>query len=107
MEEQKMKDEEYEIYDVKGSDDGTFFMCYKDWRTYYNNLFLAIDFPPTYRGVRYSGQWTETTSGGFPKKNDVTTWSQSPQFFIKLKKSTKIFISLGQPDGKIKQLKFN
>lgn len=70
-------------------------MCYSDWRAYFNNLVIAIDFPPDYSGRRVYGEWTEANSGGFPTKNDATSWAKNPQFLITLKKTTHVFISLG------------
>ena len=60
---------------MNGADDGTFLMCYRDWREYFSNLVVAIDFPPDFSGRRFYGEWTTDQSGGFPTKNDVTTWA--------------------------------
>jgi len=34
-------------------EDGTFLMCYSDWRDIYNNLFISVDFPDDWSGIRF------------------------------------------------------
>lgn len=48
------------------ADDGTFLMNYKMFRTIFNNLFVCIDFPEDWSGIRYAGTWDETCSAGLP-----------------------------------------
>jgi len=81
-------------------------------------LFCCIDFPDEWSGIRFRDQWTPENSGGTPIKPDpqlMESWAKNPQFVIQLntkkfksgKNTTKIFISLGQPDGRlIRGLKF-
>ena len=45
-------------------DDGTFLICYSDWRKLFNNLFVSLNFPNEWTGKRIKDQWTEVTSGG-------------------------------------------
>lgn len=54
---------------MPGVDDGTFLICYKDWRTIFTNLFLCINFPDNWSGYRILGEWTDGKSWGVPKKN--------------------------------------
>jgi Calpain large subunit, domain III. len=101
MAQKKLQDPEYEVYKTGGNDDGTFLMCYKDWRTYFTNLFYAIDFPEEFHGRRFIGEWNQSNAGGFPTKSDDKTWAKNPQFLLSLKKTTELFIFLGQNDGRL------
>lgn len=40
-------------------EDGSFFMCYSDWRDTYNNIFVCVDFDDKWTGVRFTSEWTE------------------------------------------------
>lgn len=42
------EDEEFEL----GAEDGTFLMSYEDWTNVYNKLYVTIDFPPNWSGIR-------------------------------------------------------
>lgn len=53
---------------VLGENDGTFLMSYQDWRDLYNRVFVCIDFPPEWTGVRFESEWTKECSGGIPAK---------------------------------------
>ena len=55
-------DERFELQE----DDGTFLIDYQNFRDIYNRLFVAIDFPAEWCGVRYKSQWTPQTCGGLP-----------------------------------------
>lgn len=55
-------DEKFEI----GKDDGTFLINYDDWSTIYNKLYVTIDFPASWSGVRFIDRWEEENSGGLP-----------------------------------------
>jgi hypothetical protein len=50
------------------ADDGTFLMHYDDWRDNFSTLFVNIDFPDKWTGVRFSSKWTKSNSGGLPSK---------------------------------------
>ena len=41
---------------VKG--DGKFMMHYSDWKDNFSTLFLNIDFPEDWTGVRFRSEWT-------------------------------------------------
>lgn len=58
-------DEQFEI----DADDGTFFMHYDDWIDNMSTLFINIDFPDAWCGVRFASQWTKFNSGGLPNKD--------------------------------------
>ena len=40
------------------ADDGTFFMEYSEWKDIFSTLFLNVDFPDEWTGVRFKSAWT-------------------------------------------------
>lgn len=66
---------------VIGENDGEFFMNYQSWREQYTNMFICIDFPDEWSGIRYFAQWDETCTGGlYNPFNDenCTRWANNP-----------------------------
>ena len=59
-------DEKFEL----DADDGTFFMEYDEWKDIFSTLFLNVDFPDSWTGVRFKSAWTKENSGGLPNKMD-------------------------------------
>jgi len=57
-------DEQFDL----GKDDGTFFMHYDDWKENMTALYLNIDFPEEWTGVRFHSHWTKSNSKGLPTK---------------------------------------
>jgi hypothetical protein len=47
-------------------EDGLFFMNYKNFRTVFNKLFIANDFPDKWWAVRYESYWNNDCYGGLP-----------------------------------------
>ena len=86
-------DEQFEL----GADDGTFLMHYEDWHDNMSTLFLNVDFPEDYTGVRFASKWTKSNSGGLPGVNqqDVKErYATNPQFLIKPAYDTEVMLSL-------------
>lgn len=50
------------------ANDGTFLMEYNEWCEYYNNLFVCLNFPDEWAGIRFKGNWNEFNCGGTPTK---------------------------------------
>ena len=50
------------------ADDGTFFMEYSEWKDIFSTLFLNVDFPDEWTGVRFKSEWNKGNSGGLPNK---------------------------------------
>ena len=48
-------DEQFEL----DADDGTFFMEYSEWKDIFSTLFLNVDFPDEWTGVRFKSAWTK------------------------------------------------
>jgi len=66
------------------ADDGTFLMHYDDWKDNFSTLFLNIDFPEDWTGVRFKSKWTASNSGGLPNKlENCLNYGKNPQFLIK------------------------
>lgn len=100
-------DENYNEYDTN---DGTFLMCYKDWRSIYNNFYACVDFSDSWFGIRFAGGWTTETAGGVPttgSMQECERWATNPQYKLTLKTKTEVLISLAQEDGRyIKNAQF-
>ena len=58
-------------YQVSQSD-GTFWMDFDDWLTYFNRVYYCRIFPESWAQFVIPGKWTSITSGGAPPKN--TPW---------------------------------
>ena len=72
-------------------DDGTFLIHYMDWAENFTNLFINIDFPEDWTGVRFFSAWTKSNSGGIPHKAKQELFDQygrNPQFLMKPVKDT-------------------
>lgn len=93
-------DEDYNPHD---GNDGTFLMCFRDWRNIFHNLYSCVDFSDEWWGVRFFSEWTSFNSGGVPMSNnrqDAINWAKNPQFVMDLKNDCQVFISLCQDDGR-------
>jgi hypothetical protein len=80
-------DEFFEVYAKNDADEdqGIFFMHYHDWRDNFSSLFINIDFPDKWTGVRFKSAWTESNSGGLPNSMDkdvLEKYAHNPQFLI-------------------------
>ena len=90
-------------------EDGTFIMCFSDFRRIFNKLFICVNFPPNYIGIRCHGKWTEKESGGLPihgTQEEYENFGKNPQFYLKKENKGKIYISLLQKDGRLTGTKF-
>lgn len=103
---ERAKGKEYQALEPE-ADDGTFLMCYKDWRTVYNNLYCCVKFDDQWSGQRIVENWTAENSGGTPMKPEETAlknWAKNPQFIVDLKaknEKNNMFVTLGQDDGRL------
>ena len=58
----------------------------------------------SWAGYRFLGAWTEQNWGGTPLNNSPEAnqrWATNPQYLLELRKDMDLFISLGQPDGRL------
>jgi len=85
-------------------DDGTFLMHYDDWKDNFSTLFLNLDFPEDWTGVRFKSKWTKSNSGGLPDKMSreaLERFGKNPQFLIKSTEDAEIMLSLTQIGGRL------
>jgi hypothetical protein len=79
-------------------------MCYDDWKDQFSTLFLNIDFPEDWTGVRFKSRWTKSNSGGIPnayQKDLLERYAQNPQFFVRPAYDTELMISMTQTGGRL------
>jgi Ca2+-binding EF-hand superfamily protein len=98
-----------EDFDPLNANDGTFLMSFKDWRSIFTTLFSCVDFPDHWSGLRMSGSWTESSSGGVPSSKsskELKSWSKNPQFILTLEENSEVFISLSQKDARFSKEAF-
>ena len=94
------EDERFEI----GADDGTFFMHYSDWKEIFSTLFLNIDFPEDWTGIRFKTAWTEENSGGLPNtytKEVRERYAKNPQFLVRPADDCEMMFSMTQTGGRL------
>lgn len=87
-----------------GDDDGIFFMSYSDWKETFSTLFLNIDFPEDWTGIRFKSAWTNSNSGGLPPtytKDMLERYAKNPQFLVKPANDCEMMISLSQTGGRL------
>jgi hypothetical protein len=92
------------------SNDGTFFMHYSDWKEIFSTLFLNIDFPEDWTGVRFDSAWTSVNSGGLPNtytKDVLERYAKNPQFLIRPKDDMTMMFSMTQTGGRLPLINSN
>lgn len=79
-------------------------MIYEEWRDNFSTLFLNLDFPEDWTGVRFKSKWTKSNSAGLPTANTpekIKNYARNPQFFIRPANDTEIMFSLTQTGGRL------
>eukprot|EP01098_Paradermamoeba_levis_P006598 TRINITY_DN2744_c0_g1_i1.p1 TRINITY_DN2744_c0_g1~~TRINITY_DN2744_c0_g1_i1.p1 ORF type:complete len:348 (+),score=98.62 TRINITY_DN2744_c0_g1_i1:53-1096(+) len=79
-------------------DDGTFFMCFEDFITQFNKLYILRMLTGDRSWYRscFPGEWKRETAGGCMNN---PTWPYNPQFALETsEENTTVFISLLQDD---------
>ena len=79
-------------YQVSQSD-GTFWMSFDDWLTYFNRIYYCRIFPETWSQMVIPGKWTSVSSGGAPPK--VTPWY--PEKFVPKENKKDLFGAMATP----------
>ena len=83
-------------------EDGTFLMCFSDFRQIFNKLYICKNFPPNFIGIRIYGQWTKNESGGLPiNQKQEKTFYNNPQYYLQKDIDGLVSISLLQNDGRL------
>ena len=86
------------------SNDGSFFMDYDDWKDLFSTLFINLDFPAEWTGVRFDSEWTEGNSPGLPTTNTPDAkakYAENPQFMIRPAEDTEMLVSMSQTGGRL------
>ena len=81
-----------------------FLMHFDDWIKHFHNLYINIDFPEDWTGVRFMSAWTKSNSGGIPhtaQRDVLEKYAMNPQFFMKPLKKTEVVLSLTQMGGRL------
>lgn len=87
-----------------GADDGTFFIPYDEWKDIFSTLFINLDFPDEWTGLRFKSAWTKSNSGGLPaayEKSQLEEFAKNPQFRLAPAVDTDIMFSLTQTGGRL------
>ena len=90
-------------------EDGCFIMCFSDFRKIFNKLYICVNYPPEYIGIRYYGKWTSKETGGLPinnKPSEFQDFYKNPQYYFSMGKGSKVYITLLQEDGRLSGKKF-
>jgi hypothetical protein len=57
-------------------------MSYDDFSSIYNNMYVCVDFPENWNGIRYKSEWKIDNSGGIPEpmKDEKArrSWATNP-----------------------------
>jgi hypothetical protein len=73
-------------------------------RKIFTKIFICVDFPDSYLGIRFFDAWTKKESGGIPlnsTEKEMRSFAKNPQYYISVKKETNIQITLIQNDGRL------
>jgi hypothetical protein len=93
-------DEQYD----PDADDGTFLMDFHDWHDNFSTLFVNLDFPDIWTGVRFRSKWTKSNAGGLPvtyTKEECDRYATNPQFMLRPAFDTELMCSLTQTGGRL------
>lgn len=88
------------------ADDGTFFIPYEEWKDIFSALFLNLDFPDEWTGVRFKSAWNKGNAGGLPckyEKEELERYAKNPQFRLTPAYDTEVMFSLTQVGGRLPQ----
>eukprot|EP00831_Metopus_contortus_P030758 TRINITY_DN25177_c0_g1_i2.p1 TRINITY_DN25177_c0_g1~~TRINITY_DN25177_c0_g1_i2.p1 ORF type:complete len:302 (+),score=46.87 TRINITY_DN25177_c0_g1_i2:154-1059(+) len=103
-----MKFSNLERWEENANDDGTFLICYRDWRELFTNVYVCRNFlkDDEYRGIRFYGIWTAENNGGTPLRGtdaECIAWAKNPHARITVKEVVEVFITVAQEDPRIKE----
>ena len=80
------------------ADDGLFFINFKSFRSVFNKIFVARDFPDEWEAVRFESYWDKECSGGLPIEGTPAAnirYAKNPQYFLKVDEDIELFVALG------------
>ena len=79
-------------------------MEYSEWKDIFSTLFLNVDFPDEWTGVRFKSAWTKQNSGGLPNKmapEVLRRYAKNPQFYIRPEADCEIMFAMSQTGGRL------
>lgn len=79
-------------------------MSYEDWKDIFSTLFINLDFPEKWTGVRFDSEWNQSNCPGLPRSNtmdELQRYAQNPQFLIVPKNDTEMMVSMSQTGGRL------
>ena len=89
---------------VLSQEDGTFLMCFSDFRKIFNKIYICVNYKPSFIGIRMYSKWTQVDSGGLPINNtpqEYADFPKNPQYYFTMQKEGKMYINLIQNDGRL------
>ena len=81
-------------------EDGTFLMCFSDFREIFNTIYICKNFPPNYVGIRIYSKWDGNGAQLNIDENNKKFWNY-PQYFLNKQTDGIISICLIQNDGRL------
>lgn len=85
-----------EQFDME-ADDGIFFIHYDDWKDNFTSLFINVDFPAEWTGLRFRSKWTKSNAGGLPRRYEqgqLERYAKNPQFLIRPEEDMEVMFSM-------------
>ena len=101
-----------ERWNDKCDEDGTFLMCYKDWREVFTHAYISENLfnKNEYQAIQFDHSWTVENSGGTPIKMNPTeclSWARNPHAKLTVKgKGVELFVCVSQEDPRIKEIPY-
>jgi len=90
-------------FNYEFGDDGTFFMAFEDFIQQFNRiqvlLLMTDDVGEVWNKTVLNSEWKGQSAGGCLNH---PTWSKNPQFSLEVEQDSTVFISLSQPDLRVK-----
>jgi len=97
-----------EKWEESAVDDGTFLICYKDWRELFSTMFICKNLftDNEYRSVRFGYKWTSENNQGTPlhgTEEECVAWAQNPHVKISVREANvTLIICASQQDARLK-----
>lgn len=77
-------------------------MCLSDFLKYFENIFICMDLPLSYVGVRAHCKWINASEiGGHPEDENNHPIEYAPQYYLKLNNLSKVYFSVILPDQRL------
>jgi len=87
------------LLDFKPSDDGSFWICFEDFVTNFENVDVCHVFPEAWYGRRAPGTWGLAPGGAYSYAGRF--WTDGSQYSLRVKRPTNFCFVLTQPDKRV------